>query len=354
MLNHLHRNLKIIFDMLSVGTNVRVSSDPLKKITIEYLYNALRHPKPNMMSKIEQLRIVRQMNPEQYSKLKSQLPFFVCASFNPPFRKTENFAYTEYFVVDIDHIEEKGMQISDLKLKITSDSRTVLCFTSPSQDGLKVMFRLSEKCYDPGIYSVFYKKFLYDFGVQYGIEQVVDSKTSDVSRACFMSVDFDAYYNPLADAVEMKSFIPIDDTSELLEFRRDLEKSASKLELGSDTDNHIERSKEPDEEAISKIRASLDMKIPKQKIEREVIVPQELEAIINDLVKSVGEIGIEVHEIQNIQYGKKIRARLGRKKAEVNLFYGKRGFSVVVSPKTGTDANLNQLLADAVRLFVEG
>ena len=34
----------------------------------------------------------------------------------------------------------------------------------------------------------------------------------------------------------------------------------------------------------------------------------------------------------------------GYRKAEVNVFFGKRGFSVVKSPKTGTDAALMDLL----------
>ena len=43
---------------------------------------------------------------------------------------------------------------------------------------------------------------------------------------------------------------------------------------------------------------------------------------------------------------------MGLKKAEVNLFYGKRGFTVVKSPRSGTDATLNGLLADTVNTII--
>ena len=45
------------------------------------------------------------------------------------------------------------------------------------------------------LYSLFYKKFVKSFSEQYDLQQVVDAKTSDVSRACFLSHDKDAFYN---------------------------------------------------------------------------------------------------------------------------------------------------------------
>lgn len=339
--------------MLSVGSNIRSISEPLKKIPVEYLYNALRNPKPEMAAKISRLGIVRQMSPEQYSKLKQQLPYFVCAQFNPPFRKTENFAYTEYFVIDIDHIGEKGLPIADLKAKIASDSRTMLCFLSPGQDGLKVLMRLSGRCYDAGVYSMFYKKFVCDYSAQYGLEQVVDAKTSDVARACFMSVDPEAYYNPNSEPVDISSFIPADDSSALLSMKSEINDSLAEL-LGESSSSSAgpDHPKEPGDDAMARIRQMLDMKPKRQSVDKQVYVPEALNDIMDALTASVNETGMEIYEVINIQYGKKIRAKLGVKKAEVNLFYGHRGFTVVLSPKTGTDSTLNQLLADVVNSFL--
>ena len=339
--------------MFSVGSNVRNNSEPLKKVTPEYLYNALRFPKPEFLSRIRQLRIVRQINESQYVQLKQQLPYFVCASFNPPFRNTKNFAFTRYFIMDIDHICEKGLVLDDLRRKIESDSRTMMCFLSPGEDGLKVIMKLKDRCYDAGVYSVFYKKFVYEFSLQYDLQQVLDIRTSDVTRACFMSVDSFAYYNPDAEPVDMAEIIDMEDSSVLLMQKKEVEESISALTDIADSSGDAVEIREPDDDAMERIRGLLNMKTKKVSVERPVFVPAILDTIQGELSNYVRDIGFMVSDIISIQYGKKIRAKLGLKSAEINLFYGKRGFSVVVSPKTGTDGTLNVLLADTVRAFID-
>lgn len=339
--------------MFSVGSNVRNNSEPLKKVTPEYLFNALRSPKPEFLSRIRQLRIVRQINESQYVQLKQQLPYFVCASFNPPFRNTKNFAFTRYFIMDIDHICEKGLILDDLRRKIESDSRTMMCFQSPGEDGLKVIMKLKDRCYDAGVYSVFYKKFVYEFSLQYDLQQVLDIRTSDVTRACFMSVDSSAYYNPDAEPVDMSEIIDMEDSSVLLMQKKEVEESMSALTDIADSSSNAVEIREPDDDAMERIRGLLNMKTKKVSVERPVFVPAILDTIQGELSNYVRDIGFMVSDIINIQYGKKIRAKLGLKNAEINLFYGKRGFSVVVSPKTGTDGTLNVLLADTVRAFID-
>lgn len=339
--------------MFSVGSNVRNNSESLKKVTPEYLFNALRSPKPEFLSRIRQLRIVRQINESQYVQLKQQLPYFVCASFNPPFRNTKNFAFTEYFIMDIDHICEKGLILDDLRRKIESDSRTMMCFLSPGEDGLKVIMKLKDRCYDAGVYSVFYKKFVYEFSLQYDLQQVLDIRTSDVTRACFMSVDSSAYYDPDAEPVDMAEIIDMEDSSVLLMQKKEVEESMSALTDIADSSSNAVEVREPDDDAMERIRGLLNMKTKKVSVERPVFVPAILDTIQGELSNYVRDIGFMVSDIINIQYGKKIRAKLGLKNAEINLFYGKRGFSVVVSPKTGTDGTLNVLLADTVRAFID-
>ena len=53
----------------------------------------------------------------------------------------------------------------------------------------------------------------------------------------------------------------------------------------------------------------------------------------------------ETCEVVNIHYGKKFKFRLQLKEAEINLFYGKRGYTVVQSPRHGTNAELNVVCA---------
>lgn len=334
--------------MLSVGHNLLSQSDALRKVKVEYLYHSLRNPKPEIKAKLNQLRIVRNLDSKSYAHLKRQLPYVVCGMFNPPFRRTENFAYTEYFILDIDHLYEKGMDLKQVRQKIQMDTRVVLCFLSPGEDGLKVLFRLRERCYDAGLYSLFYKAFLKEFSVYYGLEQVIDEKTSDVCRACFISVDEDAYFNPNADLIQIDKYIKQNDICALFDLKSSLDKQMKEME-----ELNLEEKKcvDPNEEVMQRVKALLNPKLA-EKLQQEPYVPQQLEEVMEDLKHYVEETGVILYEIKSIQYGKKLRFKVGHKLAEINLFYGKHGFSVVQSPRTGTSADLNELMAQLIDSFI--
>lgn len=335
--------------MISFGTNIQSNADMLQKVPVKYLYDSLRHPRPDIVSSIRQLRIVRELDNKQYSLLKRKLPYLVCGMFNPPYRRAENFAYTEYFIIDIDHLSEKGLSLADTRKRIEKDTRTVLSFVSPGEDGLKVLFKLKERCYDSGLYSLFYKSFLAIFSEQYALQQVVDIRTSDVTRACFVSIDPNAYYNPNADAIDLNAFVDTNNPYALFEQKRKQEQQEKEQETLSKAEN---RPSDPDSTAMERIKQLLNPKPHKEK--PPVYVPKELNDIIADLKSYIEQTGVIVPEIINIQYGKKIRFEMGLKKAEVNLFFGKKGFSVVQSPRSGTNAELNRLMAELVTTFIDG
>ncbi len=334
--------------MIMVGKNVTAKDDALQKIKVEYLYHKLIQPDAVVESKIRQLRIVRQLDPKQYSYLKRQLPYIVCGMFNPSYRRTENFGYTEYFMVDIDHIGEKELSVSELRTRLTADARVVLCFLSPGEDGLKLLFRLKERCYDAGIYSLFYKLFVLVLAKKYGLEQVIDARTSDVARACFVSIDAEAYYNPDAEVVDLNTFMNTEDTSELFRIKKQIENDKTVPVKQNDT--ALQRA--PDNDALTQIRALLNpggrTLIPKS----EAFIPQELNELMEKLVPFIEQAGVAVAAIENINYGKKLKMKMGLKEAEINVFYGKRGYSVIISPRRGTNDELNILMAQLIEQFL--
>jgi len=334
------------------GTNIISTEDKLVKMQIENLYHSLRNPRPAIDARIRQLRILYEVDPKQYARQKRTLPYFVCGIFNPPYRRTENFAYTEYFILDIDKVSANILSLQDIRQKIISDERVLLSFKSPSHDGLKVMFRFSEKCHDAGLFTIFYKSFALSFARQYGLEQVIDSKTCDVARACFISIDEDAYYNPDAVPVNLQSVVDTDNPVAVAELRHQTitlpvappQEEAAPAEK-SDPD--------PDREVMDRIKQLLNPALRKKKEAAPVVVPQVLNDIIDDLTAYINQTGLVVTEVINIQYAKKIRIRMGIKQAEINLFYGRRGFSVVISPRTGTDEELNQLTAELIQSYID-
>ena len=106
---------------VSAGKCIVDSYAPLQKMPIEHLVHSLRSPKAEIDSQIRQLRLVRDLDQKKYSQLKRYLPFFVCASFNPPYRRAENFSGTSFFLIDIDKLTRKGFVVDALKNKLSEE-----------------------------------------------------------------------------------------------------------------------------------------------------------------------------------------------------------------------------------------
>ena len=284
--------------MILFGRNITSPNDPLVKVPVANIFHALRSPKPETVAQVRQLRLVRSIDPKRYGILKRQLPYLVCGIFSPPCRRSENFAYIEYFILDIDHVSDKQLSTSELKQRFAGDSRTVLTFVSPSEDGLKVMFRLAERCYDKGLFSLFYKAFALQMARQYGIEQVIDAQTCDVTRACFVSVDPDAYYNPDAEPVDIEHYLPHDNPQAMLDLKHELESQVSEAPQ-SPNSPPSEPKADVDDETMRNIKAILNPKAM-QKPSKPVFVPEQLNEIIDDLIAFITQTGVEVTEVVNI------------------------------------------------------
>lgn len=336
--------------MILFGKNIISSGDVLTKVPIVKIFHALKNPKSETIAQIRQLRIVRKIDIKRYNTLKRQLPYFVCGIFTPPLRKSENFAYIEYFILDIDKITEKGLSVQDLRQKIEKDNRVLLCFISPSEDGIKILFKLKERCYDKGIFSLFYKTFAQQFARQYNIEQVIDNQTCDVTRACFVSIDPQAYYNPNAATIEIEKFLQINNPTEMFDIKHQFE--IQEKEYRKEIVTPASEKVDVDDEVIRNVKMILNPKLS-QKEEKKVYIPEQLTDIMEELQKYITATGIQITEIINISYGKKIRMKSRTKQAEVNVFYGKRGFSVVKSPRSGTNEELNELMASLIQSFFD-
>lgn len=334
--------------MLSAGTNITVGSDRLFPISVEDFYHRIRCPKPAIDSLVRQLRTIRLIDDKRYQALKRTLPYVVCGTFTPPMRKIENFGCTEFFILDLDHLMPNSIDINELRERLKDDELVHMCFASPGGDGLKVMFRLKKPCYDAGLYSLFYRAFAQRWASANGLEQVADTRTCDVARACFVSVDDKAWHNPDSIAVDVADYIDVDNPQALSdEFHRQhsgMEQGAQETRLETEA-----TSLDPDDDVMARIRAQLSAREVKSAPQPQVYVPQEVERVLGGIIKEIEDIGVEVSEVREIQYGKKIIMRSNLRKAELNLFYGQRGFTVVESPRRGTSAELNALMARLVR-----
>ena len=338
--------------MLMCGAKITSNADKLMKVTADYVADKLRNPNPDFEAKIRQLRDMRAIDEKMYRECKKQLPYLVCGWFNQQVRRTENFAYIESFIVDLDHLKDKDIGVLSLKNLVCRDSRVMLCFVSPSEDGLKILFRLKEKCYDAGVFKAFYKEFVKCFAAQYNLTQVLDSVTCDVTRACFMSVDRDAYYNPDAGRVELRAFVDVENPLEMFDTmhaqNKEEKEAAAKQKL-----EDAPRDKEPDDEALRRIKDLIGSKRQKiQKSKPPANVPERVSMIVPGLTEYIASNGAEVYEVIDIQDAKKLKVKLGLKLAEVNIFCGKRGYKIVVTKRVGTDPELNETIKDLIELYI--
>lgn len=332
--------------MLYLGKNITAAADALQPITEEQLLEQIVRPADDLKTLTERLRTIRTIDVKRYAALKRSLPYFVGSTFNPALRHTNNFAYCFYFVLDIDHISEKGFNREQLRQAFVADTRVLLCYTSPSQDGLKLLFRLSERCYDAGIFSLFYRVFAQQFAQQYHIEQVVDSSTCDVTRASFICYDPTAYHNLLADEIDLNTFVNLSDSTALFDQKRAAEHASTQNSTPTEPID-----KDPNADNLQKIKEILGL-YRAQRERPTVYVPDELNSVIEKLCTSLASVGMVVADVTDIQYGKQIKVSFGNKRAECNLFYGKRGFRTVPSTRTGTDRELNATLQELICAFL--
>jgi len=328
--------------MLQLGKSITSANDPLRTISVEDLYKMITCPSPELSSKLHQLRILSTIDFKKYQEMKKMLPYITCGIFSPPYRRTQNFGSISQFIVDVDHLSEKEINITLLKEKFTRDDRVEMVFVSPGGDGLKVLFRLSEKCYDPAKYSMFYKLFIKQFSQQYQISQVVDKVTSDVARACFLSIDEQAYLNNNPAPVNMAAYINFENESEINEANRlirELEKETA--EKKQETEEKEKNELSPD--LLEEIKRKLNPNI-RLKPEKQLYVPEEIDKILPSITERTAEFGIQMKSAEPINFGKKFRFELDTKWAQLNVFYGKQGYKVVKTPVTGSDSELSDIV----------
>ncbi len=325
--------------MLQAGKNITSPRDNLQKIDIAYFHNAIRHPKPKLKEFVQQLRKLRTIDEKQYNRQKRNLPYIVTGIFKPPFRKTDNFAVVHHFIIDLDHLTEHDFDINQLKAELSNDKQIALMFASPGYDGLKIVFNLKNPCYDYGKYSQFYKSFARQFAISKKLESVIDMNTSDVTRACFFSYDPDAWYNEKAMAVDMEKYTDFNNPYEIKQIEKE---NKAFIKNQPRKDNKVDDKQHIEDEVLTNIKKTLKPDY-KTKAEKQIFVPEETEEIIEEFRKTLEDHKLILEEVTSINYGKKLRISIGRKWAEINVFYGKKGFSLVKTPKRGSDKALTDI-----------
>jgi hypothetical protein len=334
---------------LFFGRNIQQShTEALQPISLANLAKMMQTGADGLDELCHQLKTILKMDKAAYGKHKLRLPFFCCATFEGNIRHSKNFKYIDCCVLDFDKAPSKAFVQETILPLLKSDERIALAFTSPSAKGAKAIMMLNSPVTDLQAFSQGYKNLVSSFAKQYGLEEYADLTTSDATRVCFLAHDPALFINPNPVPVIWQQYLP---QSSIFTGMKEMVKN----ENVKNEDITIPDDKQKDNETQNEAKAKLNPDTYAQVVRRlnptavirspkEVVVPEILEQVAVQVQAALAAAGLQLKELKNIQYGKKIAAARGFAWAEVNVFYGKKGFSIVRSPKTGTDAALGEEL----------
>lgn len=147
--------------------------------------------------KTEQLRSAK--NDDQYRKAKKQLDFCTFGGTFWTREKQQLIKPSGYLTIDFDHIKPKNIEGVISSLKCDKMIETALLFVSPSGTGLKWIVEIDLEQFPDyeinflGIVGYLRKTYPDHFNSP---DDIIDTSGKDISRACFLCYDPQAYINP--------------------------------------------------------------------------------------------------------------------------------------------------------------
>lgn len=318
------------------GLHSASPDDRLVKMPLDHLYRAIAHPSGQLRNQVKHLRLIQAMDSRSVHRLQGELPYFVCGHFHPPTRRREHFSAVRCVVIQLHRLREAGLQPDAVAEKLEADPRLALAYTAAVGDGLVLLFRLREPCFDTGLYGLFYQAFVQQLAARYQLEKVIDIRVHEVTRPCFLGADPAAYFNPQADAVVLEQvFDP---------HHPDAQHRVTSRHLALREQQDPPPPDRPDKESLSDevlhgIKKKLNPRFRPRKRKRSEPLPQ-WQAVMPKVEAKLHELELELLLNEPIPFGRKLRVGAGNHWAEVNIFYGKQGFSVVKATRTGSHARL--------------
>lgn len=329
--------------MFSLGHNIRQNPpEAMGFVAPEALVSWLRDAGHGLAADTQRLRKVRQIDKTAYTAAKLSLPYIVGSSFREGLRHRDHFEAVGYLCLDLDDCFTSEATRGNLVERIVGRDDVLLLFVSPSGLGLKVWLRLLTPCTDANAYKEFYRDYATAFAEAVGLVGKVDLRTCDATRACFLAHDPDAYYNPFALSLDWEARLRT----------QELPLNASEQSRTDQTAARPSEGRPLTPEIYDALRRVVNPKASTRGPKPPPFVPEILEQLPNELRPALHAVGLQLEAAVPIQFGLQLRCRGALRLAEVSIFYGKRGFSVVKSTRSQTDPALNQVLHDLTYTFL--
>ncbi len=117
---------------------------------------------------------------------------FNYATFSGTFHKRKDEKLIKHSCLICIDLDNLGAELFWIRETVNKDPLTIMSFISPSGDGLKVIFCIEPKRYSQEFYYRAISKYLSN---KCSLSQEIDPSCKDVSRACFLPCDPNAYLN---------------------------------------------------------------------------------------------------------------------------------------------------------------
>ncbi len=315
-----------------LGQNIRQNPpEALGVVAIDEVVSMIRDPAHALATQTARLRKVKQLDKAAYATAKLSLPYIVGSSFREGIRHHDYFEEVRYLGLDFDDCFATEATRRQLWERIRQRDEVLLAFTSPSNTGLKVWCQLATPCDYPDWFRDFYRHYATAFAEAVGLTGKVDLRTCDVTRACFLAHDPEVYYNPRVQPLDWEAWLQAHNTAY----------EPAPVVLTAPV-----RALTP--EVYQDLRKLTNPNAPTRAPKRPPFVPEILHQLPAQLQPLLESQGITLTQYLPIQFGLQLQAKKDLCRAEVNVFYGKKGFSVVKTTKSGMDAVLMQQLYDVV------
>jgi hypothetical protein len=328
--------------MILIGENIS-TKELLVKSSWKDVANKIILGSDGLKVFIKQLRTIKTFDKAKYQSVKKDLPYFTTSIFHPAYRLKDNFAAAYGLIIDLDHLPLNDINLSDLRERIRNEKEVLMEFVSPSGEGLKIAFQFAQPIYDASLYKAFYKRFVWHWTKRMGIGEYCDFSTNDVTRATFLSHDPSAYFNHDSIPLEIDDYISVQIDED--DFSETQKKNEQKIEQGKVQDEPIHATNKVDD-IINDIRIRLDLKEKKKASDDHIYVPQEVDSSLPLIKERLYAAEIELLETKSISYGRAIKVGIPNAWSTINIFYGRKGFSVVISPQRGSNLELGKLVKD--------
>ena len=334
--------------MFQICDNKEMGNELLKWLTEDNLYAEVRSPSdPNYAIRINQLRNTVFVNSSDARKRLSKLPFLVCANFNPMLYREDNFSYIEHFCVEIElPVFISSEDYTTWRHRLERDNQIFMSFLSALGDKLHIFFTLRQRCYDRGLFQLFYREFTSDFFRRHNIDYVPTRSETDPCKPIHFSIDPDAFCSMEPTPVAFDNYINGKNLEERRE-RIERNKQQSKRPL-------LKREKateEPSTNAIAKIKSILKHKPMYQPASSVLSMKTCLSLFdqnIEELKRLLLDAGISLDDIQSIRGGRKILMAKEREKTTANILFDNEGNTAIVYAASTSEVRKFQVTAKSV------